>query len=99
MFFRKKKSFCVTQFREIPYFSGVPLDNTTLYLLNQNYQPVKNGDIGELFVSGYNLAAGYVAGRDPEKFINNPFTSNSGKFFFLEKLLETFNFLSQSLVD
>ncbi|KAK7603033.1 hypothetical protein V9T40_003032 [Parthenolecanium corni] len=62
---------------------GIPLDNTTLYLLNQNFQPVKNGEIGELFVSGYNLAAGYVAGRDPEKFINNPFSSDSGhaKFY------------------
>jgi len=55
------------------------LDNTILYLLNQNSQPVKNGEIGELFVSGYNLAAGYVAGRDPEKFITNPFTSDSGE--------------------
>lgn len=30
------------------------------------------GDVGELFVSGLNLAAGYVNGRDPEKFLDNP---------------------------
>ncbi|XP_017786492.1 PREDICTED: tyrocidine synthase 3-like [Nicrophorus vespilloides] len=51
---------------------GGPVDNTILYLLDRNYRPVTAGDVGELFVSGYNLAAGYVNGRDPEKFIDNP---------------------------
>lgn len=57
---------------------GIPLDNTELYLLDNRLQLVKQGEIGELFVSGFNLAAGYVAGRDPDKFINNPFTSKIG---------------------
>ncbi|XP_017775260.1 PREDICTED: LOW QUALITY PROTEIN: dimodular nonribosomal peptide synthase-like, partial [Nicrophorus vespilloides] len=51
---------------------GGPVDNTILYLLDRDYRPVTAGDVGELFVSGYNLAAGYVNGRDPEKFIDNP---------------------------
>ncbi|CAH1101373.1 unnamed protein product [Psylliodes chrysocephalus] len=51
---------------------GIPIDNTILYLLDEDLQPVKAGDIGELFVSGSNLAAGYVNGRDPEKFLDNP---------------------------
>lgn len=51
---------------------GLPLDNTIIYLLDNEFRPVKNGDVGELFVSGFNLAAGYVNGRDPEKFIDNP---------------------------
>lgn len=51
---------------------GIPLDNTILYLLDKDFRPVKAGDIGELFVSGSNLAAGYVSGRDPEKFLDNP---------------------------
>lgn len=53
-------------------FAGIPIDNTILYLLDEDLQPVKAGDIGELFVSGSNLAAGYVNGRDPEKFLDNP---------------------------
>uniref|UniRef100_A0AAR5Q839 AMP-dependent synthetase/ligase domain-containing protein n=1 Tax=Dendroctonus ponderosae TaxID=77166 RepID=A0AAR5Q839_DENPD len=51
---------------------GLPLDNTMIYLLDKDFRPVKAGEVGELFVSGMNLAAGYVNGRDPEKFVENP---------------------------
>ncbi|XP_037948636.1 mycosubtilin synthase subunit C [Teleopsis dalmanni] len=51
---------------------GIPIYNTVLYLLDSDYRPVKNGDIGEIFVAGLNLANGYVNGRDPERFIDNP---------------------------
>lgn len=51
---------------------GLPVDNTIVYLLDSDFRPVKSGEVGELFVSGSNLAAGYVNGRDPEKFIENP---------------------------
>nr|CAH7759240.1 unnamed protein product [Callosobruchus chinensis] len=51
---------------------GAPIDNTAIYLLDQQYRPVKCGEVGELFVSGLNLAAGYVAGRDPDRFLENP---------------------------
>ncbi|CAH0555248.1 unnamed protein product [Brassicogethes aeneus] len=51
---------------------GLPVDNTIIYLLDHDFRPVKGGEVGELFVSGLNLAAGYVNGRDPEKFLNNP---------------------------
>lgn len=48
------------------------MDNTILYLFDKDFRLVKAGDVGELFVSGLNLAAGYVNGRDPEKFLDNP---------------------------
>ncbi|GJQ71326.1 hypothetical protein Trydic_g11060 [Trypoxylus dichotomus] len=51
---------------------GLPIDNTIIYLLDSNLRPVKTGDVGELYASGLNLAEGYVNGRDPEKFIENP---------------------------
>lgn len=51
---------------------GIPVDNTIIYLLDNDFRPVKCGEIGELFASGLNLAAGYVNGRDPEKFLDNP---------------------------
>jgi acyl-coenzyme A synthetase/AMP-(fatty) acid ligase len=51
---------------------GQVLDNTIVYLLDANLQPVKSSEIGELYVSGANLATGYVNGRDPDRFIDNP---------------------------
>ncbi|XP_011180928.2 beta-alanyl-bioamine nonribosomal peptide synthetase ebony [Zeugodacus cucurbitae] len=51
---------------------GIPLSNTVIYLLDGDFRPVKQGEIGEIFVSGLNLAEGYVNGRDPEKFVENP---------------------------
>ncbi|KAI8130088.1 Mycosubtilin synthase subunit C [Lucilia cuprina] len=57
-------------FERVPI--GIPVCNTVLYLLDSDYRPVKNGEIGEIFVSGLNLANGYVNGRDPEKFLENP---------------------------
>lgn len=51
---------------------GIPIDNTILYLLDQDMKPVELGKTGELWVSGLNLAAGYVNGRDPDRYITNP---------------------------
>lgn len=42
-----------------------------IYLLDSELRPVKAGEIGELFVSGANLASGYVNGRDKERFLDN----------------------------
>lgn len=52
-------------------FLGVPVNNTALYLLNDNGQIVEPGCLGELYVSGANLASGYVNKRDPQRFIKN----------------------------
>lgn len=57
---------------------GLPVDNTFIYLLNEHMKPVSMGMVGELFVSGANVADGYVNGRDPERFINNPFVVDPG---------------------
>lgn len=51
---------------------GYALDNTIVYLLDADFRPVKSEEIGELYVSGANLAAGYVNGRDPDRFVDNP---------------------------
>lgn len=51
---------------------GRPLDNTLVYLLDEHFRPALAGQPGELFAAGRNLAAGYVAGRDPHRFLNNP---------------------------
>lgn len=58
---------------------GYPLDNTVIFILNDDLNPVKPGEIGEIFVAGSNLAKGYVAGREKSKFIHNRFTDNPSK--------------------
>ncbi|XP_053669616.1 mycosubtilin synthase subunit C [Anopheles nili] len=51
---------------------GYPLSNTIIYILSPDLQPVRTEEIGELYVAGMNLAEGYVNGRDPDRFIDNP---------------------------
>jgi len=63
------------------------VSNTVIYLLDADYRPVKNGEIGEIFASGLNLAAGYVNGRDPERFLENPLAVEKSRFFYLHKYL------------
>jgi hypothetical protein len=58
---------------------GRPLDNTAIYLLDENHHPVVSGEKGELYVSGLNLAQGYVRGRDPNHFLPNSLTVDPGK--------------------
>jgi non-ribosomal peptide synthetase component F len=64
-------------FQKVPI--GYPIFNSTIYILDENFQQVENGEIGEIFASGSNLALGYVNGRDPDKFIKNPFSDEPGK--------------------
>lgn len=51
---------------------GYAVDNTMIYLLDADFRPVKSEEVGELYVSGANLASGYVNGRDPDRFLDNP---------------------------
>lgn len=39
---------------------GTPIDNVQVWLLNQHLEPVGNGVIGELFISGAGLMQGYL---------------------------------------
>lgn len=58
---------------------GFPVDNTIIYILNNDLTPVKAGETGEMFVSGSNLANGYVNGRDPQRFIVNALGADPSK--------------------
>ncbi|HLP89571.1 MAG TPA: amino acid adenylation domain-containing protein [Nostocaceae cyanobacterium] len=55
---------------------GQAVDNTNLYILNQNLQPVPVGTPGELFVGGSQIARGYWNANKAtaEKFLPDPFT-------------------------
>lgn len=60
---------------------GWPISNTVVYVLDGDYRPVKLGETGELFVSGLNLACGYVNGRDKFRFIENPLAVDPSEYF------------------
>jgi len=59
---------------------GIPFNNTQIYILDFNAQPVPIGVPGELCVGGAGLARGYLNRADltADKFIPNPFSEISG---------------------
>lgn len=78
--------YLVTKLEQLENFEkvpiGRPLDNCIIYLVNKDMLPVAQGEVGELVVAGRNLAAGYIRGRDPHKFINNPHAIDPGIIIF-----------------
>ncbi|WP_343311530.1 amino acid adenylation domain-containing protein [Bacillus atrophaeus] len=57
---------------------GIPLQNTEIYLLDEQLQPVLPGSQGELYISGDNVARGYWKrpNLQKERFLDNPFIKN-----------------------
>jgi amino acid adenylation domain-containing protein len=53
---------------------GKALPGCSVYLLNDSLEPVANGESGEMFLAGCNLAHGYVGRADltAQVFISNP---------------------------
>ena len=71
--------------QQLDNFDRIPIgycvNNTVIYLLDTDYRPVKKGEIGELFVSGLNLAEGYVNLRDPDRYIENPLAVDPSMYY------------------
>jgi amino acid adenylation domain-containing protein len=59
---------------------GRPIDNATVYIVDESLGSVPMGEIGELCIGGAGVAKGYV--NSPEltatKFVPDPFTNKSG---------------------
>jgi len=56
---------------------GRPIQNTQVYVLDANLEPVPIGVIGELYIAGAGVTAGYLgqAEKTAERFIKNPFST------------------------
>ena len=68
---------------------GRPLSDARFYILDENLRPVADGEPGELYIGGSGLARGYLNSPEltAEKFIANPFASQTG-----ERLYKTGDF-------
>lgn len=87
-------SFEITSVDEIENMQkiplGKPIDNTTIYVLDEKQNVVDEGVIGEIYCANELVADGYIFGRDSERFSKNPLEP------FGRKLLEPkCNFISQ----
>lgn len=74
---------------------GKPLENTRLYVLDPSLQPVPIGVIGELYVGGTGLARGYLNKPEltAERFIKNPFATESDQYKNQVRLYKTGDFV------
>lgn len=67
---------------EIPI--GKAIANTQIYILDRRSQPLPVGVTGEIYISGIGIAQGYFNRLEltSEKFIPNPFSSESGSYLY-----------------
>jgi len=57
---------------------GRPIQNTQVYVLDQNLEPVAVGVTGELYIAGAGVTAGYLGQpeKTAERFLKNPFSAD-----------------------
>jgi amino acid adenylation domain-containing protein len=59
---------------------GYAIDNTSIYLLDEQMRPVSFGEPGELYIGGLGVARGYLNRPEltAERFLNDPFSTRPG---------------------
>jgi amino acid adenylation domain-containing protein len=60
---------------------GKPIQNASIYILDENLHSIPKGEVGELHIGGMGLALGYLNRPDltASKFIPNPWNSKLGE--------------------
>lgn len=58
---------------------GRPIDNTQIYILDNNYSLLPTNTIGEIYIAGDGVGNGYMNRSDLtlERYLNNPFIPNT----------------------
>jgi amino acid adenylation domain-containing protein len=66
-----------------PITVGQPIGNTQMYIVDEQIRPVPVGVPGELCIAGDGVARGYLKrpGLTEERFISNPFTTDSSPLY------------------
>lgn len=59
---------------------GKPIDNTQVYIVDENLNNLTDGSIGEIVIGGDGVAAGYLNRPEltAERFVDNPFSGKPG---------------------
>ncbi|WP_200975467.1 amino acid adenylation domain-containing protein [Echinicola sp. 20G] len=62
---------------------GTPIDHTQVYILDENMQQVRDGEVGEIYISGEGVSLGYLGRKDltQERFVANPFDDQYPIFY------------------
>jgi amino acid adenylation domain-containing protein len=71
----KLKDYAWKQARLATIPIGRPIQNTQIYILDANLEPVPPGVTGELYIAGAGVTAGYLGQEEKtrERFLENPF--------------------------
>jgi len=62
---------------------GTPIPGTTVYVLDEQLQPVSPGEIGEMWVGGIGVTAGYLGDQEltDARYLPDPFHPDGGRMF------------------
>ncbi|QXV63885.1 amino acid adenylation domain-containing protein [Mucilaginibacter sp. 21P] len=72
---------CITKeigFANKPVLIGKPIDNTQIYILDEQLRLAPQGVPGEIYIGGASVARGYAGDEEltKQRFISNPFNAN-----------------------
>ena len=72
---------------------GAPIDQTDIYVLDQDMKPVEEGMEGDLYIGGIGVARGYFENKEltDERFIPDPIDSSRGRIYKTGDIVKNVN--------